>query len=58
MRNNNFRRPGVPLFFKLWFAFCGLMALSIMFATVYTILHPEMIGEFFGHIVHGFNTAR
>ena len=47
-----------PLFFKIWFALCGMLAFSIFIATVYTILHPEMIGAFFGHIVHGFSTAR
>lgn len=56
MRNRN--SIGIPLFFKLWFAFVGILALSIIIGTVYTILHPEMIGAFFGHIVHGFNTSR
>jgi len=48
----------MPLFFKIWFAFVVFLVLAIFSAAGYTILHPEMIGAFFGHIVHGFNTSR
>ena len=43
-----------PFFFRLWFAFCFLMALAIMVATVNVLLHPEWIGEFAGKIVTGY----
>lgn len=48
---------GFPLFFKLWFAFCVLLGLSIMAATVAILLNPEWIGEFVGRILAGFQSV-
>jgi len=48
----------MPLFFKLWFAFCFLMGLTIVAATITVLLHPEWIGEFVGQITNGYNSVR
>lgn len=48
----------IPLFFRLWFAFCAVLALSIFVATIAVLLNPQWIGEFAGQIVHGFNTTK
>lgn len=50
-------RPRVPLFFRLWFAFCALLALLIATATVNILLHPEWIGGFVGRVVAGYSQA-
>lgn len=47
----------IPLFFRLWFVFCFLLAVSIMVATIAVILNPQWIGEFVGEIVQGYNSA-
>lgn len=51
-----------PLFFKLWFAFVGSLALSIMGGTIYVLVSvvqagPEGIGRQVGAVVKGFNEA-
>ena len=51
------RRPGIPVFFRLWFAFCAILALTIAAATVNILLHPEWIGEFVGRVVTGYSQA-
>lgn len=48
------RRPGIPIFFRLWFAFVALLAISIMVATVTVLLNPQWIGSFVGQIVTGY----
>ena len=48
----------IPLFFKLWFVFCFLMAVSIMVGTIAVLLNPQWIGEFVGNIVHGYNSVK
>lgn len=48
----------IPLFFRLWFAFCFLMCIGIGVATIAVILNPQWIGEFAGRIVHGFNSVQ
>lgn len=57
MLRNRFQHshvPGIPVFFKLWFAFVALMAISIFGLVIYTLFNPELIGEFFGRMVAGF----
>lgn len=51
------RRPGIPVFFYIWFVFCAALALSIGTATVMVLLNPEWIGEFVGRIVQGYSQA-
>ena len=51
-------RNGIPIFFKLWFAFVAAMALSIFVATVYVLAHPAYIGEYVGQMVQGFHQAQ
>jgi uncharacterized membrane protein len=50
----SFANRGIPVFFKLWFAFVALLALSIIGFVIFTLFNPELIGEFFGRIVSGF----
>ena len=47
----------IPMFFKIWFAICATLAFAIMFSTIYVILHPEMIGNYAGQIVHGYQES-
>jgi hypothetical protein len=49
--------PSIPPFFKLWFAFVALMAISIIGLQVYVLFNPEVIGTFLGEIVKGFNSV-
>jgi hypothetical protein len=58
-----FERPGIPIFFKLWFAFVALIAISIMGATVYagvSVLQagPEGIGKAIGSVIKGIDEGR
>ena len=50
---------GMPLFFRLWFAFVILVVLSIWALVVYAgytvISNPAAVGQFAGEIVSGFN---
>lgn len=46
------------IFIILWFMVCACLALSIIIGFGYTIFHPDMIGSFFGQIVHGFNSTK
>ena len=55
-------RPSMPLFFKLWFAFVAVVAVSIIAGTVWVGVQvvetgPEGIGKMIGTAVHGFNEA-
>ncbi|KAA0572228.1 hypothetical protein FZ983_32170 [Azospirillum sp. B21] len=54
------RRHGIPLFFKLWFAFVAALALSIIGAAVYAAITitPADVGRTIGSAVHAFEEAR
>lgn len=51
-------RPRFPLFFKLWFAFVAILALSIIGLTIWggfqVVNDPAAIGRVAGQIVSGF----
>lgn len=47
----------MPIFFKLWFGFCFMMALALLVSTVMVLLHPQWIGEFAGQMVTGYQTT-
>lgn len=49
--------PSIPPFFKLWFAFVALMAISIIGLHVYVLFNPEVIGTFLGEIFNGFKSV-
>lgn len=57
----DFPRPRIPLFFKLWFAFVALMAISILGLIVYVVVSvasdPAMLGRIAGEVISGFNEA-
>ena len=51
-------RPGIPLFFKLWFAFVALLALTIIGGVAYVLVSvashgPEGIGREVGRFIRG-----
>lgn len=52
---------GIPLFFKLWFAFCAMLALGIIalgIFTIYTVVSdPAVIGRFVGEVQQGYTTT-
>ena len=48
----------IPVFFVIWFAFCGLLALAVPVAIITVLLNPQWIGEFAGQIVQGFNATK
>ena len=52
---------GIPLFFKLWFAFCAILALSIFALALYLLYtvaaDPQGLGRFLGEIVQGYSSA-
>lgn len=54
----NFGRPRIPLFFKLWFGFVAILAVSIIAAYVWfgiaILNNPSAVGQFAGEIVSGF----
>jgi hypothetical protein len=57
-RRNIHSRPGIPLFFKLWFAFVALLALSIIGGVAYVLVSvashgPEGLGREVGHFLRG-----
>jgi len=58
-KSNDGISTGMPLFFKLWFAFVILVVLSIWALVIsagYTVLsNPAAVGQFAGEIVSGFN---
>lgn len=55
-------RSGIPFFFKLWFAFVAILALTIMAGSLYFIYvlvsNPEAIGEYVGLIAKGFSQVQ
>jgi hypothetical protein len=59
MLRNTRTGSGIPLFFKLWFAFCAILAVSISAAAIfllYTIISdPAVVGRFAGEIVQGYS---
>lgn len=61
MLGNTRTGSGIPLFFKLWFAFCAILALSIFAAVVfllYTVVSdPSVIGRFVGEIQQGYTST-
>lgn len=48
----------IPVFFKLWFAFVALLALTIIGGTAYAVVtiatQPELLGQAAGKVVSGF----
>jgi hypothetical protein len=44
-------------FILIWFVFVLTLIVSVFVAFGYTLFHPELIGQFFGRIVAGFNGA-
>ncbi len=51
-------RPGIPMFFKLWFAFFALLALSIIGGVAYVLVSvvshgPQGLGREVGHFLRG-----
>ena len=61
MLRNTRTGSGIPVFFKLWFAFCAMLALSISAAAVfllYTVFSdPSVIGEFAAKIEQGYTST-
>lgn len=58
---NNFEMK-TPLFFRVWFAFVGLVIASIIGTTIYVAVSivqagPEGIGKAVGSIVKSYNDA-
>jgi len=58
---SDFGRPRIPLFFKLWFGFVALLALSILAGMIYVVVtvgsDPAILGRMVGEIVSGFREA-
>jgi hypothetical protein len=57
MRNrDDFSR--VPLFFRLWFAFVGLLAVAIIGTAIWAVVSlssdPSQIGRLAGEVVKGY----
>lgn len=54
------RRPGIPLFFKLWFAFVAALALAIIGGAIYAAITitPADVGRAIGSAVHAFEEVR
>lgn len=50
-------RNRIPILFYIGFLFCGLLALSVMTATVLVLLNPEWIGEFVARIAAGYQSV-
>ena len=50
---------GIPLFFKLWFAFVAILAVSLsvgVAAIIYSVISdPAVIGSFVAEIMNGYN---
>jgi hypothetical protein len=57
-----FNDHSMPLFFKLWFGFVALIAVSMIGLTVALVItmaaDPAGMGRFAGEIVRGFDEAR
>lgn len=52
---------GIPLFFKLWFAFCAILAMGFLafavFALYAVVTNPSAIGGFIAEIQNGYTTT-
>ena len=55
-------RSGIPIFFKLWFAFVAVLVMSVFGFYIFVAVQavsmaddPEAIGSYVGEIVKGFN---
>lgn len=61
MLGNTRTGSGIPLFFKLWFAFCAILSLSIFAVSIfllYTVVSdPSVIGRFVGEIQQGYTST-
>jgi hypothetical protein len=59
MQNTDFDRRfnRMRTFTLIWFGFIAVVILTVFAVFGYTLFHPELIGEFFGRIVRGFNGA-
>lgn len=57
MRKSEFDMS-MPLFFKLWFAFVAILAVSIIVASVWfgaaLLTNPQIVGQWVGGVVTGF----
>jgi hypothetical protein len=63
MKRNDFGRPGIPLFFKVWFGFVAALAICIIAVYTFTAVKivgavqgstPEAIGAAIGKAVAGY----
>jgi hypothetical protein len=61
MSHFNLQQPRIPIFFKLWFAFLALIAVSSFAFVAWIALtiagDPGSIGRFFGQVAAGFSEA-
>lgn len=61
-QTDRMRRPGIPLFFKLWFAFVGSVAIAIIgtsiYLTVRVLTDPAVLGRAAGEIMRGYNETK
>lgn len=60
---SNLQRPSIPLFFKLWFGFIALIAVTIIGSAIYLGAQaisagPEGIGRAIGSVIKGIDEAR
>ena len=39
---------------SIWFVFLFLLIVTVFLGMGYVAFHPQLIGEFFGHIVAGY----
>ena len=58
-----FERPGIPIFFKMWFAFVATVAIAIMVGTIYfgaqvISAGPEGVGRAIGSVLKGIDDGR
>ncbi|RQS29425.1 MULTISPECIES: hypothetical protein [unclassified Burkholderia] len=67
MKRNELNRPGIPLFFKLWFAFVAFLAICIIggyivaAVKIFGVLQgasPETVGAAVGKAVAAYQKAQ
>jgi hypothetical protein len=60
VKRNDFERPGIPLFFKVWFGFVAFLAICIIGGSIFAAVKifiatqgasPEAIGAMVGKAV-------